>query len=257
MRAAPENAVAGPSSSGTAGAAQPLSASSWKFSFGGDGPDEDEEEGEGGGDDEEDGQGDEEEEGGGGGGVDRDDELESAFAALEQARIIFSKVEGDEAKIKVAEVHKLLGEVEQESSAFLSLSPFLSRRSLTLTSLARSLVPKGHFDNAVLEYTSSLSLLSAILPPYNRSLSELHMLIALALDFIPDSVDRAVEHAEKAKAVLLLKLEQLEGLSKEERGEKDEKEMTDIRELMGDVDMKVRLSLLSCRSPSLLILAEE
>lgn len=63
------------------------------------------------------------------------------------------------------------------------------------------------------------------------------MLIALALDFIPDSVDRAVNHAEKAKAVLLLKLEQLEKI--EDKSDKDQKEIVDIKELMGDVDMKV------------------
>ena len=103
----------------------------------------------------------------------------------------------------------------------------------------------GHFDNAVSEYTSALDILTQILPPYNRSLSELHMLIALALDFVPDSIDRAVSHAEKAKAVLLLKLEQLEGIKDEEKTDKDKKEITDIKELMGDVDMKV--SLPDCR----------
>lgn len=98
----------------------------------------------------------------------------------------------------------------------------------------------GHFDNAVDEYASALTILGAILPPYNRSLSELHMLIALALDFVPDSVDRAVSHAEKAKAVLLLKLAQLEGIKDKDKTEKDTKEIADIKELMGDVDMKVR-----------------
>lgn len=72
------------------------------------------------------------------------------------------------------------------------------------------------------------------------------MLIALALDFIPDSVDRAVDHAEKAKAVLLLKLEQLEKI--EEKSEKDQKEIVDIKELMGDVDMKVRWPFWRSRS---------
>lgn len=93
------------------------------------------------------------------------------------------------------------------------------------------------------EYTVALSVLSSIVPPYSRALSELHMLIALALDFVPDAVSRAVEHAEKARAVLLLKVKQLESV--EGKGERDVKEIQDIMELMGDVDMKVRSSALS------------
>jgi hypothetical protein len=64
------------------------------------------------------------------------------------------------------------------------------------------------------------------------------MLIALALDNLPDSVDKAVKHAELAKDVLLLKIEQLDKLEK--KTEKDAKEIADIKDLMGDLDMKVR-----------------
>lgn len=70
------------------------------------------------------------------------------------------------------------------------------------------------------------------------------MLIALALDFVPDAVDRAVCHAEQAKAVLVLKLEQLDKLDESERTEKDDREAANIKELMKDVDMKVRVLLL-------------
>ncbi len=94
------------------------------------------------------------------------------------------------------------------------------------------------FDNAVDEYSEALSTLAAFLPPYHRQLSELHMLIALALDFVPDAVARAVEHAEKAKEVLALKIEQLEQL--ESPSELDKRELAQIKELIGDVDMKVR-----------------
>lgn len=76
------------------------------------------------------------------------------------------------------------------------------------------------------------------------------MLIALALDFVPGAVGRAVEHAEKAKAVLLLKKAQLEGIPKEERTERDEKEIIQITELMGDVEMKVRSFFPSCSRTS-------
>lgn len=63
------------------------------------------------------------------------------------------------------------------------------------------------------------------------------MLIALALDFVPDAVERAVGHAEKAKKVLALKVDQLEKL--ENPSDVDKKELAQIIELMGDVDMKV------------------
>lgn len=78
------------------------------------------------------------------------------------------------------------------------------------------------------------------------------MLIALAYDFIPDSVDRAVSHAEQSKAVLLLKLKELEEVEESKRSETEKREIVDIKELMGDLDMKVR----SARSlPSLVELA--
>jgi hypothetical protein len=96
------------------------------------------------------------------------------------------------------------------------------------------------FDNAIKEYMSALSILDKILAPSNRNLSELHMLIALAFDFIPDSVHLAVEYAEKSKAVLLLKLAELEAIDEGKRNEKDVKEIADIKDLMGDLDMKVR-----------------
>lgn len=95
------------------------------------------------------------------------------------------------------------------------------------------------------EYQSALDILKEILPPHNRALSELHMLIALALDNLPDSVDRAVKHAKMAKDVLLLKIEHLE--TSENQTDKDVKEIADIKDLMGDLDMKVSARRMSKR----------
>ncbi|KAM0749843.1 hypothetical protein T439DRAFT_40821 [Meredithblackwellia eburnea MCA 4105] len=195
-----QNAVAGPSSGGA-----PVTAQSIQFHFGGDAEDDEEEE-------------EEEEEGPGAG--DKEDDLETAFLMLDMAKTIFSKIDKEEAKLKLGEAYRLLGDVATEGE---------------------------RFGEAVAEYTSALNVLASVHPPYHRSLSELHMLIALALDFVPNAVDRAVSHAEKAKSVLLLKLEQLEGLKEGERTEKDEREIKDIKELVGDVDMKVR-SFHPCRS---------
>lgn len=81
------------------------------------------------------------------------------------------------------------------------------------------------------------------------------MLIALALDFVPDAVDKAVHHAEQSKRVLELKLAQLEGLGEGE-GDKEKvaKEIKDIKELLGDVEMKVRVLFSLPLSLSLLLL---
>ncbi|KAK4701015.1 HAT1-interacting factor 1, partial [Phenoliferia sp. Uapishka_3] len=212
-----QNAVAGPST--TTG---PVTAQSIQFHFGGDA--EDEEEGEG--DEEEDGE-DEEAHG------DKDDDLETAFLMLDTARAIYSKIETKEAKLKLGDVHRLLGDVATEDGTSLSERP--SPHSAVSLTILYSLT--AQFENAVTEYTSALSVLSTILEPFDRSLSELHMLIALALDFVPEAVDRAVSHAEKAKNVLLLKLESLEKL--DTKSDKDEREILDIKSLMGDLDMKI------------------
>ncbi|KAL8280950.1 hypothetical protein RQP46_006629 [Phenoliferia psychrophenolica] len=191
-----QNAVAGPST------ATPVTAQSIQFSFGGDAEDD--------GEDEEGDEDDEDEDGPGAG--DKEDDLESAFLMLDTARAIYSKDDSRDSKLKLGDVHRLLGDVATEG---------------------------GQFDSAVTEYTEALLVLSTILEPYDRALSELHMLIALALDFVPDEVDRAVSHAEKAKAVLLLKLTHLEKMEKTKRTDKEEREITDIKEIMGDVDMKI------------------
>ena len=75
------------------------------------------------------------------------------------------------------------------------------------------------------------------------------MLIALALDFVPNANDRAVSHAEKAKKVLLLKLDELEQVGEHERDDKTKREIEDIKGLMGDVDMKVGIILFHATTP--------
>lgn len=94
----PDNAEAGPSTA---------LASSAAFHFGGDAEDEDDEEEEEGDDDEEEG----DEQGGG----DREDDLETAFLMLDTARAIWEKVDTEEGKAKLAEAHRMLGDVASES----------------------------------------------------------------------------------------------------------------------------------------------
>ncbi|GAA5987312.1 hypothetical protein JCM10908_001904 [Rhodotorula pacifica] len=224
--------ASGSSSAGTSSAAAPAAAGPSKpnFHFGGDAEDEeDDQEGEGeGAVGEGQGAGGEEDEEGGAAGGDREDDLESAFQVLDMARATLEKEvnaagessspEGagedklKEKKERLAEVHRLLGDVATESE---------------------------QFDNAVEEYTAALDILTALYASSNRALSELHMLIALALDFVPNANDRAVSHAEKAKKVLLLKLDELEKVKEDERDDKVKREIDDIKGLMGDVDMKI------------------
>ncbi|GAA5852323.1 hypothetical protein JCM5353_006048 [Sporobolomyces roseus] len=211
------NATAGPSNSA--------------FHFGGDGEEEedDDEEGEGEGEGAEgEGQGQE----GEGDGGEKDDDFESAFIMLDLARrsveVELERLEKEKdtleqedkdkvvkgRKEKLAEIHRLLGDVATESE---------------------------QFDSAVEEYSSSLSILSQILPPSDRQLSEQHMLIALASEFLPQGtgLTRAVSHAEKAKSVLVLRVSELEAQSEADKSDKDKKEIENIRELLGDVDNKI------------------
>ncbi|GAA6060568.1 hypothetical protein JCM10212_006803 [Sporobolomyces blumeae] len=202
------NATAGPSNAA--------------FHFGGDAEDEEEEDAGQGQDGDEDGEGAE---------GDPEDDFEQAFTMLDMARKIIEEEvdeiekeiregsEGEkgandakrkERKEKLAEVHRLLGDVETENE---------------------------RFESAVEEYSSSLSILTRTRSPSDRILAEQHMLIALALEFIPSSTGRAVSHAEKAKGVLILKLDELE--KKEDKSDKDKREIEDIKGLLGDVDNKI------------------
>ena len=219
-----ENAVAGPSTAG------PVTAQSIQFHFGGDAEEEE-------GDDEDD----EDDEDDGPGAGDKEDDLESAFLMLDSARTIYSKDDSRGSKLKLGDVHRLLGDVATEGGA----CPF---PCCPTPRLPPDFHPTAQFEEAVTEYTAALSVLSSILEPHDRALSELHMLIALALDFVPDAVDRAVDHAEKARAVLLLKLAFLEKIEKTKRTDKDEREISDIKEIMSDVDMKVGPLYRDCRA---------
>lgn len=146
-------------------------------------------------------------------------------------------------KEKLADVHRLLGDVATESGASL-FSPSLSSTALSADPLS-SPVATEQFEPAVTEYSAALSALSTVVEPHDRALSELHMLIALALDFVPNGTDRAVAHAEQAKAVLVLRLAELEKAPEGDRDDKVKREIDDIKGLLGDVDMKVRRRALS------------
>ncbi|KAI5477010.1 hypothetical protein MNV49_006968 [Pseudohyphozyma bogoriensis] len=195
-KAPPPDAADEKAAAGPSVTSGPVTAQNIQFHFGGDDPNDDDED-----EEEGEGEGGEEEE-------DKEDDLESAFLMLDTARAILEKQTGEESMNKRAEVHRLLGDVASESE---------------------------NFDSASTEYLASLSLLQKLLPPSDRALSELHMLLALTLDFVPGRNSDAVKHAQLAKDVLLKRLEVLEG----NEGEKEKAEKDDIKGLMGDVDEKI------------------
>ena len=50
--------------------------------------------------------------------ADPEDDLETAFHVLDQAKVIYQRMDSDEARLKLANVHDALGEVLTESGAF-------------------------------------------------------------------------------------------------------------------------------------------
>ncbi|GAA5827466.1 hypothetical protein JCM11251_003823 [Rhodosporidiobolus azoricus] len=223
----PSDSSASGSGSGSNAAAGPGKPN---FHFSGDADEEEEGEGDGGEDGEGEGEGEEAP------GADREDDLESAFEALEVARTILTT----EVEELSSQVEDLLDSQEGKKKELEARSRARKERLADVHRLLGDVATESEqFDNAVTEYDSALSLLETILPPYDRALSELHMLIALALDFVPNKVSDAVKHAMMAKEVLVLKLQELEKVEEGKREEKAKREIEDIKGLMGDVDMKI------------------
>ena len=90
-----------------------------------------------------------------------------------------------------------------------------------------------------------------MLPPHSRRLADAHLRLGLALEFHPDTQQRAEseQHIAMAKRVLQKRITALEG---DERPDNDdslkqmsdddaEREIADVRELVGDLDVKVRV----------------
>ena len=115
-----------------------------------------------------------------------------------------------------------------------------------------------NFEQASEDYASSLRLLSPLLEPYSRRLSDAHLRLGLALEFHPDTSRRevAVVQVEKALTVLRKRLAQLEEPKKSSSddymfSEKDnigafdadqlQRETRDVKDVLKDVEAKVSL----------------
>jgi tetratricopeptide (TPR) repeat protein len=141
---------------------------------------------------------------------DPDDDLELAFQTLDTARLIFT-TNPSLSRFQLAEIHRLLGSVLSESE---------------------------QFPGAYSEYESSLAVLEKIVEADDRRLSELYLLLAITSEFVTGKEDQAVGWAEKTKSVLEKRAGKLES-----QGDEGKKELEELRELIKDVDEKVRLSL--------------
>lgn len=157
-------------------------------------------------DDEEEGEGEGEED-------EKEDDYSNAFQTLEIARVIYERAEGADAQRKLVEIHKLQGDVMTEDE---------------------------QFGEAIKSYEQALEILEKVAEPHDRSLAELYMLIALSFDLTQEP-KQAVTYAERAKKVLLAKLEQLKSSDASDEDAKDKiaRETKEIQEVMGDVDLKV------------------
>ncbi|GAA6025526.1 hypothetical protein JCM11491_000526, partial [Sporobolomyces phaffii] len=194
------------------------------FSFSGDADDDDDDEGE----NERDGEG---EDGG------PDDDFEQAFVVLDMARRTI-ELELERLEREIAD-HK---EDQDATAARADLDKVTVTRKETLAEVHRLLgdvaTESEQFENAVEEYSAGLSILTQTRPPSDRILSEQHMMLALALEFLPDQTPRAVSHAEKAKSVLVVRLRELEAKDTAAITERERKEVQDLKELIVDVENK-------------------
>ena len=107
---------------------------------------------------------------------DEQDDLELAWETLDTARVIYSKMESEDAKISLGDVHMLLGDVSLESG------------KLNLTSIE-------NFDQAASDFEEALEIKSKILDADDRELAEAHYKLALAYEYT-EHFKEAVEEVE-------------------------------------------------------------
>lgn len=116
-----------------------------------------------------------------------------------------------------------------------------------------------NFAQASADYGAALEILLSLLPPFARRLSDGYLRLGLALEFHPDAGERekATGHVEQAAHILQRRLVELEKLKDgTEQGvtnassdamftmdsDQLELEVRDVKELLGDLEIKVRCS---------------
>ncbi|WFC97746.1 hypothetical protein MYAM1_000465 [Malassezia yamatoensis] len=192
---------------------------------------------------------------------DDDDDLAVAFAVLDLARVILERILDTSASQPAtsqdtshrtnqkAELKTLTGEIFDEKALIAELGEVYN-------DLGDVGLESENFEQASEDYASSLRLLSPLLKPYSRRLSDAHLRLGLALEFHPDTSRReaAVAQVEQASNVLRRRLVQLgepKNLPSDEYmfSEKDnigafdadqlQREIRDVKDVLKDVEAKL------------------
>ncbi|CUA78066.1 NASP-related protein sim3 [Rhizoctonia solani] len=100
-----------------------------------------------------------------------EDDFNAAWDVLDLARAYYDKQEGEDMKLKLSEAYMSLGDVSLETEKF---------------------------EQAILDYTSSLSIKTQLLPFYSRQVCEAHYRLALVLDLTQNKLSEGIRHMEQA-----------------------------------------------------------
>lgn len=107
------------------------------------------------------------------------------------------------------------------------------------------------FNEALADYEKAIDIKKSVLDDDNRELAEAHYKYALALEFSSDKADQALPELQKAVAVLKKRIETLEAGEGKGKGKqvadlskKAQDEISDIKELIPDMELKVKKLLL-------------
>lgn len=107
------------------------------------------------------------------------------------------------------------------------------------------------FNEALADYEKAIDIKKSVLDDDNRELAEAHYKYALALEFSSDKADQALPELQKAVAVLKKRIETLEAGEGKGKGKqvadlskKAQDEISDIKELIPDMELKVKKPLL-------------
>ncbi|CAO3578277.1 unnamed protein product [Absidia cylindrospora] len=153
----------------------------------------------------------------------QDDDFETAWDVLDVARLIFEKSEDDDGKMKLADVLLCLGDVSLETEKF---------------------------DEALPDFEKAIEIKRSILKDDNRQLAEAHYKYALALELSTKAPQLALSELTKAQTVLKNRKATLENGSKQDDAddkgkmkhtpdESSQKEISEIQELVSDLDEKI------------------
>ncbi|KLO12728.1 hypothetical protein SCHPADRAFT_904877 [Schizopora paradoxa] len=130
-----------------------------------------------------------------------EDDFNAAWEVLDLARTLYSKQQDDDfVKLKLADTYIALGDVSLETE---------------------------NFDQAITDYTSSVTLKSQLLPFSSRQVAEAHYKLSIVLDLKSGKLDQTIEHAEKALQSVEARLAELRSALSGQAGTSTADDLTD------------------------------